>query len=304
MAITLGDLIEGTRHALSGYDQSLDAVAALADDMDETQLDVQIEDARAVGAGPVAARGLAEVDFEILRVKSTSPQDGLLTLHPFGRGYRGSRKAAHSAGAEIRFNPAFPAFTVAQHINGVLGEIYPLVYGVKTHETTVPLSHGAIDLPTTATGVVSVWLEDLAHEDQWFREDRWDFKRDATSIGRPLRIGGRPPSGHGVRVVYASRPGLFDLSGALTQDFATVTGLDERCADLIQIGVAARLAPFIDMAKLPFLSSAARESGDGKAPGVGASQTRLLRALFQQRVEQEAGVLAKEHPIRLHRVGV
>lgn len=302
---TLGQIIESTRHALSGFDANREAVTALASaaTADATTLSVE-ETGGSGGSGVIASRGIAEVDLELVRVKSVNPQDATVLLYPFGRGYRGTTAASHDAGAEIRFNPAFPKSTVADHVNGVLREVYPRVYAVKSHETTFPSDRGAIDLPAAAVGVISVWVEDTTRTDQWVREDRWTYQPDSTTVGKGLRVGGKYPSGRGLRVVYAARPVLFDLSAGLDQDFATVTGLDERLVDLVALGVACRMAPFIDVGKLPYLSAQARTDGEQRGPGTAASAARLLFSLFQQRVEQESSVLAKEHPIRLHRSGV
>lgn len=300
---TLGQLIEQTRHALSGFGNAHDAVTALSGALNATATTVTVEDARTVGGAPIAARGTAEVDFEIVRVKTVDPTNGTVTLFPFGRGYNGTTAAAHAAGAEVRFNPSWPASTVAQHINGVLTEVYPSVYAVKAHETVFPSGGGAIDLPAEAVGVLAVYVEDQQRPDQWVREDRWAFNKTSTTIGKGLRVGGHHNPGSALRVVFKAQPAPFDLAGATTQDFEATTGLSARCADLIQIGVAARMAPFIDVSKLPHLGVAPRDS-EGKAPGVGATQSRLLYSLFQQRIDQEAAVLAQEHPIRLHRTGV
>jgi len=300
---TLGRIIESARHALSGFDTNRDAVSALSGELDSSATAILIDDAGGVGQGTVAARGLAEIDFEIVRVKSVDAANGSLLLYPFGRGYRGTDPVAHSTGAEIRFNPGWPASTVAEHVNGVLREIYPRVYAVKSSETTFPADAGAITVPATAVGVISVWVADSQRTGQWLREDRWTYQPDSTTTGKGLRVGGHYSSGRGVRVVYAARPVLFDLTGALSQDFVTVTGLDERLVDLIEIGVAARMAPFIDVGKLPFLSASARTADETRGPGQSLSATKLLYSLFQQRVEQEQAVLAKEHPIKIHHGG-
>lgn len=292
---TLGALIEATRHSLAGFDQAAEAVAAVAYELTPTAKVVRVDDVSD------ASIGIAEVDFELLRVKGVDRTSSDLILFPFGRGYRGTTATTHAVDAEVRFNPAWPASTVAREINGVLAEIYPDVYAVKAHETTLPV-RGGVDVPADAAGVISVWVNNDA--DGWLREDRWDWQPDSAADGRALRVGGHYSSGVAVRVVYAARPVAFDLSGALTQDFATVTGLDARCSDLIQLGVAARLAPFIDVAKMPFQSAQLRAGGEGSTVGSTATTARLLYSLFKQRVAQESAVLAKEHPIRVHRTGV
>lgn len=300
----LGELVEWTRHNLSGFDTSREAVSALSAAVAADDTTIPVEDVGGNGQGVVASRGIAEIGFELVRVKTVDPSTNSCLLYPFGRGYRGTVKAAHEAGEEVRFNPAFPASTVAREINGVLAEIYPTLYAVKAHETAFPASGGAISLPVDCKGVIGVYVADDVNTGQWVAENRWRWMPDSTSTTYSLRVGGQYRPGHGVRVVYAARPEAFDLGGSLTQDFTTVTGLDARLADLIQLGVACRMAPFFDMAKLPFLAAAPRNAGEAKAPGTGGNATRLLNALFKQRLDQEAMVLAKEHPIRVHRAGV
>lgn len=296
----LGELVEWTRQALTSSDTIKDSVGALTAPVTASDVTLSVSD---LGTVSGAAQGLVEIDFELMRMKSIDAQSSQVVLYPFGRGYRGTTAASHAVDTEVRFNPAFPASRVAREINGVLTEIYPAVYSVQDHETEFPANGGAIDLPADAVGVISVYTEDDYNAGQWIEEHRWRYNPDSTTTGYGLRVGGHYRPGHGIRVVYAQRPALFDLDGALTQDFATVTGLPARCEDLIQLGVAYRLAPFVDLAKLPFLSASAREMGDAKAPGTGAQVARLLFTLFQQRVEQESAVLAKEHPIRLHKTG-
>lgn len=302
MATTLDGLVHTVKHLLTGMDAVKESVTALASPLTADATDLYVTDLSSTGG---AGRGLVEVDFELMRASAVSIQDSVVSLYSFGRGYRGTTAVAHEAGSEVRFNPAFPMSSIVREINGVLTQIYPAVYGVSSYETEFPSDYGAIDMPTDAIGVISVWVEDRLRADQWLREDRWSFRPDSTSVStaRPLRVGGEHTPGTEIRVVYATRPGLFDVDGSLSQDFETVTGLDERCTDLVHIGVAARLAPFVDVAKLPFLAAEADAMGDAKAVGTGASLTRLLYSLFQARVEQESLVLGKEHPIRAHWAG-
>lgn len=296
MVTALGTLVETTRHALSGFDAGKDAVTALAAPLAASDVQVLVEEATpTVGA----SRGLVEVDFELMRVKRVDPAAGVLHLYPYGRGYRGTDAATHEVGSEVRFNPAWPAGTVAREINGVLTELYPRVYGIAYTDVALPNDRGALTLPDEAVGVVAVWVEDTSRPGQWVREDRWSYRRG----GDGLRVGGFHRPGAVVRVEYAKRPTLFDLSGSPSQTFTETTGLDGRLTDLIHLGVAARLAPFVDVSKLPHVAAAAREAGESKAPGVGVSAARFVYSLFQARLDAEAAVLAREHPIRLHFTG-
>jgi len=295
---TFGTLIEQIRHSLSGYDMEKDAVAALLTAMADDDLVVSIDDLSGVG------KGIAEVDLEVLRVKQVDPQNSNLLLYPFGRGYRGTTATTHAVGSEVRMNPAWLASTIAREINGVLDEIYPSVYAVKTQEFRFDARYGAVPLDDSAVGVISFWFEDWhLHPNQWVRDDRWDYNPDASDVGYGLRVARGYTAVDRGRVVYATRPGKFDLAGSLDQDFAAVTGLDNRAADLMTLGVAYRMAPYIDVGRLPFLSASARENQQlNPYRQNGGEVAKLLYSLFTKRLDQEAMVLAKEHPIRVHAV--
>lgn len=297
MAIQFGELIERVRHQLSGLDAEKETVAALADDIvDPGQVEVSLSDVSGFAPG-----GLLEVGLELMRVRAVDRSASKVILFPFGRGYKGTRRAEHLGGSEVRFNPTFPASAVAREVNGVLSEVYPQLYGVRSAEAVFPQDAGRVPVPADATGVISVWAEDRSRPGEWLRADRWGFNKDSTTTGRGLLVNGVSP-GTQVRVVYATRPGLFSLDGdqqdALVQDFSDVTGLDERCADLVALGVAKRLAGFSDFSRLGVV--AAGPNDPSRQQGVGASAVRTLASLFAARLEVESSVLAKEHPIRVH----
>lgn len=293
---TLGELIENTRHLLSGMDATKDAVSALAAPIASIDTTIPLEDVTG------ASVGVAEIDFEMIRVKSVQPTEGTLTAWGFGRGYRGTKAVAHANGSEVRFNPDWPASTVAREINGVLTDIYPTVYAVLTSITTIPALGSPVQVPGEAVGVVSVFVEDPARPDVWVREDRWGFNPDSSDLGSTLWVGGHYRPGQRVRVVYAARPELFDLNGSTLQDFSATTLLDKRVADLIALGVAHRLSPFVDVSKLPHVSAtAASDTSGNKSAGQGGSTARLLHSLYQARLADEATRLKNEHPIHVHR---
>jgi hypothetical protein len=298
MAVTLGQLLGGIRFKLAGLGAVEDASAELVSALDTAATIVALDDATGF------SRGVAEVDFELLRVRQVDTNASTLALPSFGRGYKGSAAVAHTIGAEVTFNPVWPKSVVAEAINGVLFEMYPDLYAVRTTTTTVPLDCGPITVPTDAVGVIAVWLASEEVTDVWVPTHHWDFDPDSHDTGRTLRLryGGL---GQGVRILYAARPGTFDLTATdpLTQDFTVVTGLNERVADVLALGVASRLAPFIDVGKLSSAGAEARADAQTKPVGSGGDVGKLLYPEFRARVQAEQAVLTREHPIRLHRTG-
>lgn len=298
MSSTLGELIQKIGHALNGFDLSKDAVAELTAAVDADDLALTL-DAEANSVG----RGVYEVEMELMRVKSWDATSNTATLYSFGRGYRGSVPAAHAAGAEVRINPSWPNITIARAINEAIEELYPQVYAVVTETTTIDstVSPGLL-LEGEPTAVLSVFVQDTSfeEEDAWIQEPRWDFNKERSENGRDLVIGGLWPDETVVKVVYATRPGLFSLNGALSQDFVQKTGLQDRHEGLLLLAVAYKLAPFIDVSRLSHLAAEARSDADAKSSLTGASTARLLYSMFKSRLDQEAQILAQEHPIRLH----
>lgn len=293
---TLQEMVDYIRHSLSGYDSQADQVTELVAGIDTDDLTLTVDST--TGAGP----GLVEIDMELIKVKSVNQTNSTMAAFTFGRGYRSTVPASHAAGAEVRINPAWPASTVARAINDTITELYPDVYAIVIETQEIPADFGPITLDGDPAGVIAVFIEDDSITDGWIREDRWDFNADRSDVGRDLRIGGPWQPGTTVKVVYAARPGLFSLTGSMTQEFSTETGLDARLEPLVQLGVMYRLAPAFDVARLPFLGAEARTDGESRPSNGGASSARLLYSMFQQRLQQEAMVLAKEHPIRLHKV--
>lgn len=293
---TLGQLVERVRHRLGGGYSS--ATASLESAVTAADTEIKLTDVAGF------SRGVAEIGLELIRVNGVNAASRTLNVPAWGRGYRGTRATSHEAGAEVQFDPTWPRPVVAEEINGVLHEIYPDLYAVRTHETAIPSDRGLpIDIPAGAIGVIRVYVGDVVRPDVWHPEDRWGFDPDSSTIGRPLRLGGLHRPGTLVRVVYAVRPGVFDLTAAdvLTHDFAEVTGLHERVADIVALGVASRMAPFLDVNRLAETGAEARADAPNKPVGQATSTARLLYSEFRARVEQERRVLNAEHPIRVHR---
>lgn len=287
---TLNQLIENARHSLSGYDNSKDSVGALTLGLDASSLTFTTDSTS-------ASVGVAEIDLELLRVKAVDPSAGAVSLYGFGRGYRATTPAVHAAGAEVTFNPTWPRSTLAREINSLLDSIYPRVYVVA--ESTVAVdNYGRLVVPANATGILSVFSQDPV-DSQWTRPNRWQYDQHADDgDGRTLRVNDWL-SGSSYRIVYSKRPGKFDLSLGTEQDFVTITGLDQRLETLITIGLAARLAQFIDISRLPFMAAEPRLEGDSRRDP--STNVRLLNSLFQQALSNEAMVLNRDHPIKAHR---
>jgi len=297
---TFSRLVQRTRHRLAGFDGILDASTELSDDLTVDAVAVPVTDPQGFG------RGVVEIDLEVVRIASADPESKILHAPTFGRGYRGTIPTTHGAGTEVVLNPLFPASDVADKINSVLRDIFPNVYAVKSVNFDVTSGFVSFALPVDTFGVIAVTARLAGSALDWRPVVRWEFDPNADtathSTGRALHFPLGVPPGSVVRVTYAEAPGLFDVTGVPTQDFETVTGLPERCEELLEIGVASLLAPFVDMARSQVAGAEARAEGDAKKFGAANTVAQTLYSMYKTRVEAERALLAKQYPIRSHKV--
>jgi hypothetical protein len=103
--------------------------------------------------------------------------------------------------------------------------------------------------------------------------------------------------GRTVQVYYSTIP--TNLTND-SDDFATVTGLPESSRDVVTLGAAYRLLSYIDTGRIN-LSSAEADLADTKLPSTaGASASKYVFALYQQRLNEESVKLQDRFPVRLH----
>lgn len=289
----LGEIISITRHRLLGVGSYGDRSTELVQDLDEGSPQILVEEIPGGKTG-----GLIEIGLEKIRIKRADSATNTLTAYAFGRGYDESLQTGHAIGSEVTFAPMVPAMTIAREVNSVLNSMYPMLYAVRTVDAVyTQAAESPFTLPAEAVDVVAVFRAEVSGSG-WNRVDEWRFEPDSGQ-GFVAAI----PQGQTVRVVYATRIGTFDLRdpNVADSDFATVTGLEDRVSNLLAMGVAARLAPYYDIGKLGSTGAEARVDGGGKSAGAGVNVADRFYQEFQANLDQEAAVLQKQHPIRIHR---
>lgn len=284
---TLGQLIQNVRHRLTGVGSYVSNSSELIEDLNEDSLLIRVDDSANHSAG------VYEIGLEKVRVRSVDASSSTFRLFTFGRGYEGTTPGFHVTGTEITRAGAFPSSTIAQEINNVLTEIWPMLYGVVSEEF---IYAAPFAMPEDCSGIVAVFVSDERVTDGWRRLDRWVWEPDS---GQGLKVFDAL-HGETVRVTYAVQPKLFDLSATDAADHDwSLTGLPDRMTNLLTLGVAYRLAPFADVGNLFSVGQEAR-ADTTKPPQRGATISRLLQQQFQSALANEQQALHKAHPIRVH----
>lgn len=257
-----------------------------------TDLTLAVDDAQQVSAG------LVEIGDELLWATSSSGPESRVVVAPYGRGYRGTTAAAHDVNSQVRMSPPWPRAIVAREINNAIAGVYPILYAVREAPAfTVDGSTWQFDLPSDAERVVDVrYLFTVL--DEWQRVRGWEIEHQAPAEfagGRFLSIHSRVPNGATVQVVYLARPASM-TSGS--DDFTETTGLPEQCKDVIVLATIARMARFMDLARLPLRD----ESGQTRQSGSATDIANDLFRQYQTRLLEEQAALSARFPVRPHKV--
>jgi hypothetical protein len=292
---TYNDMVEEVLINLEGFTLRQDRTTYLTAGIDDNDLSI------ALASGDNIGKGLLEIDDELIHIDSVDRSDRSAVISPFGRGYRGTTAASHSADAKVTFAPSFPRLSVKRAINDTIRAIYPSVYGVASTTFSFSPSVTTYSIPAEAQTVLALSYDTIGPSNEWLPIRRW--RHDPTSnvgeyaTGNAISIYEPIVPGRTVNVVYAKTP--TPLSNA-NDVFTTVTGLEERSRDLIVYGAAYRMASFLDPGRLNFTSPEADQNDQTRPFGSGTNTARYLLALYQQRLQEETNRLHDKYPVRVH----
>jgi hypothetical protein len=293
-----GQLVSEVQSNLQGYTLRQDRITWLANSSGITATDLSIQ----IGSADNLAKGIVQIDNELIWVNSFDRQNLTLQVAPgFGRGYMGTTPSPHAANAQVILTPTFPVTMIQQALNDTVNSLYPKLFGVAV--TTFPYNAAQIayPLPDDARDVLYVSWQTPGPSKEWLPTNRWRIDRMANvtafNTTKTLNIYDKVVPGRTVQVYYSIIPNNLTNTN---DDFATVTGLPESSRDVITLGAAYRLLSYIDTGRIN-LSSAEADLTDTKLPSTaGASASKYIFALYQQRLTEESIKLQDRFPIRVH----
>lgn len=295
---TLNEMVDEVKSKLIGYTMNQDKVTYVNNATGLTATSTAIE----VGSSNNFAKGIIEIDDELLWIDSYNKTTATLNVVPnFGRGYLGTAPAPHSRYAQITLSPTFPRVNIKQAINDTINAVGDKLYSVTSTTFTYNSAVSTYALPDDAHDVLSVTWESTGPSKEWIPVKRWrqDKMASATAFDSTQTVSIYDPitSGRTVLVWYTTPP---DTLTANSEDFADVTGLPETSKDVIVLGACYRLLSFLDAGRIN-VTSAEADLNDSKVPSnAGGSVSRYVYALFQSRLNEEAGRLQNNYPTRLH----
>lgn len=295
---TFSQLVDEVRANLSGYTLRQDRITNLANVGGIGVADLAVK----IGSADNLAKGIVEIDDELMWVNSFDTTNLTLNVIPgFGRGYGGTTPAPHAQNSQVTLTPTFPRVNVKKAINDTINSLYPKLFAVNSITFTFNAAQVAYALPDDARDVLYVSWQTVGPSKEWLPVNKWRIDRMANvaafNTTKTVNIYEKIMPGRTVQVYYSTIPN--DLTNA-NDDFAAVTGLPETSRDVITLGASYRLLSYLDTGRIN-LSSAEADINDNKLPSTaGASASKYIFALYQQRLMEESNKLQDRFPIRVH----
>jgi hypothetical protein len=293
---TFDGLLARIRQQAMGYAKDQSAVGELAASMAAGDTSFTAD----VGTVTALSRGLVEIDDELILVKSYDRTSGVVQVMGAanGRGAEGTVAASHGIHSLVTADPRFPRARMKEAVNDVLQALYPTLVVFDTVEITnisVVYEYG---MPADALDVWAVSNQTVGPTQVWTQGRNYKFVPTADTAafptGKSIQLFDSVTPGRTMFVKYAKAPSPL-ANGS--DDFATVTGLPERCVDLVVWGACARLLPAYEAARLQQTSVESTERAALVPPGSALKGAQYYLAMYQQRLAEERARLFEENPI-------
>jgi len=295
LSTTFENLIDETLAELHGQTSDLEQVTFLTANINATDLTLSVDDASQV------SRGLIEIDDELMWVTRVDPTANQVYIAPFGRGYRSTTAATHTANTMVTDNPRFPRSAIKSKINETIGEIYPEIFTVKTDESNtsnpVLVTYPA---PSDCDVILELSWKTIGPTREWLPVKRYRLNTSADSTafptGRSVDIGDPMHPGQVIRIVYIAPAAQFvNLSDTLTS-----VGLDDNAKDILLYGACYRLVAGLEVARMQ-TTTVQQSTRDQLVPSGSAMKgSQFYYSLFQSRLENERDRLLKIHRTNTH----
>ena len=295
---TLSEMVDDVKSNLIGYTLRQDRITYVTNASGLTTTSTAIS----VGSADNLAKGIIEIDDELIWIDTFNKSTNTMTVAPgFGRGYMGTTASPHSQYAQVTLAPTFPRNAIKKAINDTINSYYPKLWSVSSTTFTFNASQTTYALPDDLESILYMSWQTTGSSQEWLPINRWRADPMASAAtfntNNTVNIYENIQPGRTVQVWYTTEPNTLDSN---TDDYEDVTGLPASSYDVTVLGASYKLLSFLDAGRIN-LSSAEADLNDTKNPyNSGASASRYVFALFQQRLQEEALKLQDKYPIRIH----
>ena len=288
------DLVNETHLALTGYTNRQDQATYLTAPLTATALSFQVAD------GTVLTRGLIEIDDELIWVDKFDRTTNTATIPAYGRGFRDTVAATHTAGSRVTITPSFPRSVIKRNINTAIDGVYPDLFGTYYTTFTWQAARTTYQLPQEAISILGASWQTIGPSREWLPIRHYRIDKMANPVtwnsGKTISIREGIIPGRTVQITYAKKPSNLQFD---TDDF-TMTGLPDSAREVIVLGAAYRTAFYLDLGRVPAATAEADAQQGNDPVGTAVNIGRAIQALYQQRLLVEVRRLQEQFPPRTH----
>lgn len=292
---TLEDLRQRVRSQVMGFTRDQQQVSELASPMTASDTTFTLD----ANTAKNISRGLVEIDDELILVKALDPTTSVASVMGLlnGRGREGSTAASHSANALVTMSPAIPRIRITEAINQTVLAMYPRIPIFSTTEISKLAPVFEYQMPADTEDIWYVVADTVGPTQVHYPTPRWRYNPMAPTSdfasGKSIQLLDYVTPGRAIRVVYVKAPTV--LANA-SDNFASVTGYDDRMVEAVVWGATARLLPAYESARLQQMSIEGTERAN-LVPSTAAVKTAAYyETLFQQAIETERNRIMEETP--------
>ena len=318
MTATLLDMMNEVSMNLSGYTLIQDRATYIKSDVAATASTIAVPIVLSLASSDNLGKGVVEINEELFWVDNYDRLANTATISPYGRGYLGTTRAAHTAGDKVTISPVFPRFAIKRAINDTISAIGSSIFAANTTTITYSTAVSAYKLPATGDSldirnILSVAYQSIGPSKEWIPIKNWRFDGNANATafdsGQTISIYDGITSGRTIQIVYSKDPTPFTTTINATyttlalindQVFTNITKLPASCKDLVVLGATYRLLSNLDPARASMVSAQADETDSKRPYGSSQSITRQVYTLFTQRLNEEIKNQQDRYPIRIH----
>jgi hypothetical protein len=284
-------LIDEVITSLQGFTLMSDQVFTLAGNITDSATTIPV-DTSTIG------RCVIEIDQELIYVEGCTGSN--LNIPAWGRGWKGTTASAHTSGVAVFVAPVYPKSVVAREINNAIRALYPDLFAIDTMDTTVSATNWQYELPAACDRVLSVeWRWDSISG--WNPCTQWEVVNSAYTTdfasGKFVSIQELLPTGALLHITYAKQPSMIDAMAYFSD-----TGLPTSSRDLVVLGAACRLLPWVDTSRTPAETVVSDMTDQQRPIGLAVQLAAQLRQQYKEKLQRERDALFARYPIRVHRI--
>jgi hypothetical protein len=292
---TFNELTDRIIDVLQTHTADQDEQTYLTQSITDSSLTFTVDEPRLI------SQGIVEIDEELLWAKSIDNLSKVVTISPFGRGYKSTTAVAHSENSRIVSSPVVTRSAVKKAIQRVIDGVYPDLYIVKTTKFNYVASRVTYELPADCEQIQSVTAKSIGPSRMWPPIRKWDFiptaDVDAFPTGKAIDLYQVPVPGMPVLVTYIASPS--NLSDG-SDDFETTTGLSAAAEQAVMYGACAQLIAHMGSARLNIQTIEATLRSSVVPNDAAYQLSTYYFGMYEMFVQQEREKLLRLYPTTSH----